>query len=286
MIPVGRLAPKDQWDQNVLDLLFSNKLYPTGLEFTRKEGFPHADGAIIIIPGRYWAEKANQISESISKYDWVLAIRVGDEENLFDPDRVYHANIKWWVQTPKVGFDYPEGSRFFGVGFPPHFNNLPEQPRDTDVFLAAQNTHQRRRECFTALATVQRITAVVHPTEGFTQGLDRDEYVSGMCSAKVAPAPSGPASPDSFRLFEALEAHTVPIADDLAPGQTEPGFWNTVFPDAPFPILNSFVQLPGYVRDQLCAWPNNSNQITAWWIREKRRMSRWIREDLTELGAL
>lgn len=286
MIPVGRLAPKDQWDQNILDRLFDNTLYPTGLEFKRHEGYPTTNGCVLIIPGRYWWEKTNQISESISRYDWVLAIRTGDEENLFDPDKVFHRNIKWWIQTPHLGFDYPEGSRFLGVGFPPHFNNLKQQERDTDVFLAAQNTHQRRRECFTALATVKRINAVVQPTDGFTHGMAREEYATWMCSAKVAPAPSGPASPDSFRLFEALESHTVPIADDLAPGQSEEGFWRMVFPDAPFPILNSFVQLPGYVRDQLCAWPNNSNEIAAWWIRQKRRMSRSIRQDLTELGAL
>lgn len=286
MITVGRLAPYDQWDNNILDRLFANTLYPTGLDFKRHDGYPEADGCILIIPGRYWHQEPNRIGEAIARYRWVLAIRTGDEENLFDPDRVYHANIKWWVQTPKVGFDYPEGSRFFGVGFPPHFNELPDLPRDVDVFLSAQNTHQRRRECFTALATVKRITAVLNPTEGFTQGMGREEYAEAMASTKVAPAPSGPQSPDSFRLFEALEAHAVPIADDLAPGQTMPGFWNTVYPDAPFPILNSYVQLPGYVRDQLGAWPANANQIAAWWIAKKREMSRWIREDLTELGAL
>jgi hypothetical protein len=271
----------------MLDLLFANKLWNTGLEFKRSEGFPaKANGCILIIPGRYWFQKVNQISEAISRFDWVLAMRVGDEENLFDPDRVVHPNLKWWVQTPKVGFTYPEGSRFFGVGFPPHFNELIQQPRDTDVFLSAQNTHQRRRECFTALATVQRINAMVNPTDGFTKGMDRDEYALWMCAAKVAPAPSGPQSPDSFRLFEALEAHTVPIADDLAPGEEADGYWQTVFPDAPFPILKTYVQLPGYVRDQLGMWPANANQITAWWIRQKREMARWLKHDLMELGAL
>ena len=43
---------------------------------------------------------------------------------------------------------------------------------------------------------------------------------------------------------------------------------------------------PESVRDQLGAWPNNANQIAAWWIMQKRLMGRWLRDDLQELGAL
>ena len=133
-IPVGRLAPTKQWDQNMLDLLFANNLYHTGLNFSRHEGYPTADGAILIIPGRYWHESVNQISEAIAKYRWVLGIRTGDEEDLFDPERVFHRNIKWWVQSPSVGRDYGD-ARLFGVGFPPHFNDIPFLERGTGVFL-------------------------------------------------------------------------------------------------------------------------------------------------------
>ena len=285
MIPVGRLVPKNQWDQNMLDLLFANKLWNTGLTFSRHEGYPeNASGCVLIIPGRYWFEKANQISEAIARFEWVLAIRTGDEEDQLQPDRIYHPNIKWWVQTPKVGIDYGD-ARLFGVGFPPHFNQLKQQDRDTDVFLSAQNTHDRRQECFAALEPV-KATKIVRSTDGFTQGMDKDEYALWMCAAKVAPCPSGAVSPDSFRLYEALEAHAVPIADDTSPVYDSAGYWRMLFPDAPFPILESYEQLPGYVEDQLRVWPANANRITAWWIGQKRGMARWLKEDLTELGAL
>jgi len=102
----------------------------------------------------------------------------------------------------------------------------------------------------------------------------------------VAPAPSGAVSPDSFRLYEALEAHTIPIADDISPTHDSAGYWRLVFPDAPFPILDSYEQLPGYIEDQLKAWPANANQIAAWWTRQKRTMARNLRNDLKKLGAL
>jgi hypothetical protein len=276
-IPVGRLAPTKQWDQNMLDLLFANDLYYTGLNFSRHEGYPIADGAIIIIPGRYWHEQANQISECIAKYRWVLAIRTGDEEDLFDPERVFHRNIKWWVQSPKPGHDYGD-ARLIGVGFPPHFNDIEFVERGTGVFLSAQNTHDLRNQCFAALEPLD-VPKVIHPTTGFTHGMDKSKYVTCMCAAKIAPAPSGPVTADNFRLFEALEAHTVPIADNK-------DFWLTLFPDAPFPIVDNYEQLPGYIRDQLEEWPANSNRITAWWMHQKRQLSKWLLEDLMDVGAL
>lgn len=275
MIAVGRLAPKDQWDQNMLDRLFANNLYHTGLEFSRHEGYPSKTaGCVIIIPGRYWFERCNEISESLARYDWVLAIRTGDEEDLLDPDRVVHPNIRWWVQSPKPGRDY-DGARLFGVGWPPHFNELTAAPAAAEVFLSAQNTHPARNECFDSLDGVD---GHIVATDGFTRGMPRDDYVAAMCGTKIAPAPSGPVTADNFRLFEALQAHVVPIADTK-------DFWNLLFQPA-FPIIDTYTQLPGYIKDQLRLWPANTNRITAWWMHTKRQYSRWLIDDLNELGAL
>jgi hypothetical protein len=261
----------------MLDRLFANELYDTGLQFKRVEGYPtKVDGCVIIIPGRYWFQRANQISESLSRFQWVLAIRTGDEEDLFQPDRVYHPNIKWWIQSPNPERDY-DGARLFGVGYPPHFNALTSTPRTRKVFLSAQNTHDRRRECFDALNDIPE-PKLVEETAGFTHGMGRDEYATAMCSAKVAPAPSGPETPDTFRLFEALEAHTVPVADDKT-------FWHRLFQDAPFPIVDNYEQLPGYINDQVDAWPANSNRITAWWMHQKRQLTTWLLDDLHDLDA-
>lgn len=285
-VTVGWLAPSaDCWDANVLQLLFANQLYNTGVEFTHTAGYPNrVDGCVLVLPGRYWFRRCNEVSEALSRYQWVLAVRTSDEEDQLDPYNIVHNNIKWWVQTPRTGRDY-DGARLFGVGFPPHFNDLKPQDRDTDVFLSAQNTHARRNECFDAVERVKGLK-IIRATEGFTQGMDAAEYALWMSAAKVAPCPAGPESPDSFRLYEALQAHTVPIADDVTPAYGSAGYWRHVHPDAPFPVLERYSDLPGYVQDQLKAWPANVNRITAWWMRYKRQMARWLVDDLTELGAL
>lgn len=285
MIPVGRLAPGNQFDQNMLDQLFANKLYPTGLEFKRIDGYPNTDGCCILIPGRYWHNQTWDISDALASYKWVLAIRTSDEEDLFDVAAVRHPNIRWWVQSPRTDRDYGD-ARLFGVGYPPYFNQLPpEAPRKSvPLFLSAQNTHDRRNQCFDALEPFQ--AGYVQQTEGFTQGLTSSAYVQLMCDARVAPAPAGPACPDTFRLYEALEAHAIPIADDLTPGYDSHGYWKMLFPDAPFPILTDYESLPGYINHALARWPANANRIAAWWMRQKRAMAHWLREDLKALGAL
>ena len=284
-IAVGRLAPKDQWDNHWLDRLFDGSLYPTGLEFKRFEGYPHGvDGCCIIVPGRYWHQRTNEISEALSRYKWVLFFRTGDEEDLLDaPYRIVHPNIKHWIQTPRADRDYGD-ARLFGVGFPAHFDDLPEHAPDkvNDLFLSAQGTHSRRHLAFSVLSGRQGITA----TSGFTQGLDPRLYAREMLSARVAPAPSGACSPDSFRLYEALEAHCVPIADDVSPVYDSRGYWQKLFGDAPFPIYQDTADLPGYIGDVLADWPRSANRVAAWWITQKRRMAHWLVDDLKALGAI
>lgn len=286
MIPVGQLAPGDQWDQNLLDRLFANEIYPTGLEFKRSEGYPNTDGAIMIIPGRYWAGHEREIGTALSRCRWVLAMRTSDEEDLFDIHKVDHPNVQWWVQTPRTDCDYGD-ARLFGVGFPRHFNNLPADPpeKTLDVFLSAQRTHMRRQQAFDALGDTQP-DRYIEATEAFTRGVPPVQYADLMASAKVAPAPSGAESPDSFRLWEALEAHAVPIADDVSPVYDSRGFWEKLYPGAPFPILTDYADLPGYIGDVLKDWPASANRVAAWWIQQKRSMAQWLRDDLETLGAL
>lgn len=287
MIPVGRLAPGNQWDQNMLDRLFANELYPTGLTFKTTAGYPVGDGCVLIIPGRYWAGHTGKITEAIRLYRWVLAIRTSDEEDLFDIRQVEHPNIRWWIQTPRMDREYD--ARLIGLGYPPHFNVMERDAPGkqwADVFLSAQKTHQRRVEAFAATKAIVGPLVFARATEGFTEGMSKEEYAGSMSGAKVAPAPSGAVSPDSFRLYEALEAHCVPIADDVSPAYDSQGYWRRMFPDAPFPILTDYRDLEGLVTEALGDWPRNANRITAWWMQQKRKLSLWLREDLEALGAL
>lgn len=284
MIPVGRLAPVNQWDQTMLDDLLVNRLADTGLMFERHEGYPaRVDGCCLVIPGRYWHGHEAEISRALARYSWVLLFITSDEESLFGT--VDHANIKTWRQTPRQGREYP-GERFFGVGYTPHVRMLPVEPpeKTLNVFLSAQDTHERRHDCFLHLEGLR--ASRVHRTAGFTQGMDPAEYMRCMSIAKLAPAPSGAVSPDSFRLYEALEAGAVPIADAVSPIDGLTDYWQRLFPDAPFPVIEDYKEMGSVIADALSDWPRSANVVAAWWIRQKKAMASNLLSDLKWLGAL
>lgn len=283
--PAVHLPPGRQWDTTMLNLLLDGSLYPHGLKFERLDAYPDAEGILLAIPARYWADHTGSINEAIAKYRWVLAFRTSDEEDTFDIGKIVHPNIRWWVQTPRAGRDYGD-ARLFGVGYTPHLAVLPSQPpeKSVDLFMSAQQTHARRQAAFDALAGTQHM-ARVHATTGFTHGLQPAEYAQQMCQAKIAPAPSGAVSPDSFRLWEALQAHCVPIADAVSPVDGVAQYWTRLFGSVPFPVITDYSDLPGWIDDQLADWPRPANRIAAWWIREKRAMAHKLRDDLKTLGA-
>lgn len=288
IVPVHYLPPGDQWDQTLVRLLLTNRLYPTGWEFTATEGdvWPDAEGLVLVFPGRYYVDRAEEIRDALARYRWALIIKTGDEEDAFDiAPLAADPRRRVWIQTPRIDRIHPDEVRFMPLGFSPHFVDLPADPPDktTTVFLSAQKNHDRRRRAFDALAVREDDEMFVRPTPGFTQGLDPEAYRDHMLAARIAPAPAGVVSPCSFRLFEALESHAIPIADDVSPAYDSQGYWSKMLPDAPIPVIRDYESLVGWVDDLLASYPANANRIAAWWFREKRRWALNLDEDLKGL---
>jgi hypothetical protein len=295
-VHVVKLEPTSQWDQTVLNLLWSNELSPTGVDFEIHDNeWADADGVVLVIPGRYWSGldperfSPETINREIARYQWVLAIRTGDEEDWLQPEMIQHPNIRWWIQTPRISNEGYGDVRRFGVGFTPHLTDLVEKPprRDVDLYLSAQDTQPRRFTAFAQLDLLEgSLNVLSMQTPGFTQGAPPSVYAYEMSHAKVALAPGGPDTPDTFRLYEALEAHCIPIADDVCANRPdESGYWRSLFPDAPFPIITDWSELRECAIDVLGNWVACANRITAWWMRERREYVRWLHDDLQTLGA-
>lgn len=293
------------WDQAMLEDLFVGKLWRPvgGFEFEHIEGFKSlsgdAEGAVIVFPARSQTEYLPQLNRALKRLKWAILMLTGDEEATFPFERIEHPNLKIWVMSPRRESRYEaDNIRFLGTGYQPAASYLKDWPRPArqrtlDWFFAGQITHKRRRqmaEQLNAMLEREDMDGKFVPTDGFTKGLTPVEYFLEMAGAKVAPCPSGPETPDTFRLFEALEAGCIPIADARPPKNRRAfgdDYWTWFFgEEPPFPVLTKYEQLPGYTLEMLKHWKRNHNRVFSWWQQKKRQMACALADDINQfVGA-
>jgi len=153
--------------------------------------------------------------------------------------------------------------------------------RDQEWCFLGQVTHDRRQQCAEAAKKLPR--GYFYATEGFTKGLTRDMYYRALCRSKIALCPSGPKTPDSFRLAEALEAGCVPIADECTPDVFYPsGYWQYAFgtKQLPFPIIRAWDTLPEVTEDILNHYARYFYSCQQFWQNYKIRLAGEMLEDL------
>lgn len=280
----GDTPAKGYWDHGIIEDLFANKLWNTGYEFEHKDSLEGLDGAIIVFPARAQVQFADRLNNKLNKLKWVVLLLTGDEEAIFPVERINHPNVRMWVMSPRPGRH--DKYHFLGTGYPPQIHEfMPDKApkKNLDWFFAGQVTHDRREQMAKQLKNMKRGEA--HFSKGFTQGLPPAEYYKNLSRAKVAPCPSGPETPDSFRLFEALEMGCIPLADTQTPRDDFPhDYWTFFFgEEPPFPVITDYEQLPGYTETALGDWVAVSNSVSSWWLKKKREMALQLKDDILSL---
>lgn len=272
------------WDQTMLEDAFKQRLGSTApYAFKHYEigpgdldQMPIADGAVFVIGARSHGDRVTAINHLIAMYRWCVVILTGDEENVFPVHELAGAVVM--QQTPLLVDGKQHGDGWWiGDGYTPETRfvlgsdeaKAVYDSKPWDWFFAGQDTHARRHECIKAMITVENGSVV--PTAGFTQGMKPRAYHMGLAAAKIAPCPSGPVSVDTFRLFEALEAGCVPLADGRSPLHSQFMYWDSVFAStAPFPVIDDWRLAPTMIKHLLRDWPACGNRCFAWWQWYKR----------------
>ena len=268
---------RDYWDYGILECL--------NMDGKEVRTLPVLDSAVVVLPARSHAGYEDQLNAQLSGIKNVVLFLMGDEEAQFDVDKIKHDSINIWVQNPHMGKH--DAYHKLGTGYTPQSqiilpNLKPINKRG--VFFAGQITHQRREELQRVLKhykNTMKGDVDFHPSAGFTQGLKPQEYYVGMVKAIVAPAPSGAVIPDSFRLFEALESMTIPIADQRCANGNVLEYWDWLFDgETPFYKVVDWNRLPSLVNEILANYPANLHRQTAWWLMWKRNFRNKVKDQL------
>ena len=163
---------------------------------------------------------------------------------------------------------------------------------------------ERRRMLSEAAAWAEGATFLTKQWDD-PQALSAKEYARLLSDARFAPCPFGNCSPESFRLYEALEAGTVPVVQDLGGGPSlllrtleqtystarisprkaarrmknmfEDSYWIRQFgPGFPVPRVRDWIELKPVL--SAINLDIAAADIAQWWLQEKIR----IRKDFSD----
>jgi hypothetical protein len=247
------------------------------------------DGAVVVVHGGREVGHLDRLNIDLDNLEWALVIFLGDEEASFPVlDVHFPKRSKIWIQEPLVPGPHSLAHRFILDGYSHDFRRwvVKNSPKDLDWIFAGQVTHQRRRECVTALQSIDWGGMIIE-TKGYCQGVSKREYTELLSRSWIVACPSGPHAQDAARPWEALDCGAIPILDDLSPRRRVPGFWNYVLgPGHPLPVITDWTTLPSVIDDlkhhnlKLLA-----EDCAAWWVNYQCGWLQWLKKDLEELGV-
>jgi len=280
------ILERGYYDQGLLEDIFKRGEYKHHVGIKEP-----SSGGVVIINGRTHVDDIDKINADIAKLGWVVFIETGDEEALFPIDNIKHPMIRKWVMLPRMNqhndvYRLPQGYR------PETKELLREigyQEKTQDWYFAGQITHERRFQCQQELVYLKDSGEcpngkMVGTTAFAQEEVPYKEYLQELAKTKIALCPSGPETPDSFRLYEALEAGCVLVVDQFASNNKDVGFWKYLFGDnIPFPIVDYWDALPKLMPELLRNYPELSNKCFAWWQQRKKMIEDRLYNDIKEL---
>ena len=243
-------------------------------------------GGVVVFHGGGSCGTVNplRLNDLVRNWDYVIFISVGDEAQEFPTHLLYHSNKKLWVQAP---ISTTKADRYLVQGYPAHTLRAPV-PRDLDFFFAGQSTHDRRRSCALAiqrLLTNNDFDGRALFTNSFGSGFPQQEYLVGLSRARIAPCPAGPATVDTFRVYEALECGAIPILDSVSLRESTRNVWPLLLGDHPLPVIEDWSTLPSIMPEWLIDWESKSRWIGQWWRAYRNDFDLWLARDLISLGV-
>lgn len=281
------IQSRGPWDTGMLEHLFDNELWDTGHSFTYQETDRIPEGverAVVVLPARHHASEhdVERLNAELAKLAGVLLILVGDEEHIFPWKDVRHDNLALWVMLPDANAHRDmEWAYFFGDGWKADTPSLmPATPpsKGTLWSFAGQVTNDRRKRAVNGLRRARsRVPGRLTLTQGFTQGKPREEYLAELADSWIVACPGGPATQDTFRFFETLEAGAIPIIE------ADP-YWEFAFGTLPASYVTDWEGVGGTIEGLLQDRVWWSNQWQNWYGRYKRTMARRLNEDLARIG--
>lgn len=291
---------KGYGDHGLIDAAMTGQLWPTPRLHVAERRMADTDnrGTFLVLPGRGKNEaQRKEVADFVRSRSWTSVLLTSDEESEFSPKQLTDlGSALVRLQTPSPAL-IAAGHRAMPLGW--RMNTLEiargiPYPAEKGLWaFSGQAGHAKRDECIAELRKLNQgpLKGALNVTKGFWQGLEYPDYLRLLSEATFCPSPSGPATPDCFRTWEALEMGSIPVVDMRSPTQSYEGwgYYEQVFGSSPIPkmhLWSDFGRFAEWARDKPVEAKALSNRCSAWWIELKRRFFLNLIKDLFDVSGI
>lgn len=259
-------TPRGRWDHRIITQALDR------IPYTDYNAPPPTDEGVVAILSH---KVSDEVTKQLRDYPWVLAIHTSDESHEWDAEQIRRPGVKIWMQYPN---EKHQGDRNILIGCPEDTQKLmperkPLKERRLDWCFAGQAFTDNRKAMLNSLQG----NGEAHVSDRFSGGLPREQYFKLLTESRIALCPSGTVHPDSFRLYEAIEAGAYPIVDS-------PLFWEQM--KVPVLAVNDWSELPYILKtllNDVDSLQRKTDALGMWWNNYQDRVRDWILEDTCKL---
>lgn len=252
---------RGNWDHGLLMEIFDKN--PKVFDQYQESEIVNADRAIIIVTG---VVDPVHLKDYLSDFKSGIVIFTSDEEARWDISAIVPEHLEIWSQYYKPGMKVSE--RLL-MGQPNRLKDYKINKTKEKKYLwsfVGQVQNPFRQQCVDVLKKLP--DGFLRTTDLFggvcDKAIEYQEYLDIMCQSKYVICPSGSFTPESFRLYEAMECGAIPITDARAPVHSKDfNYWNNVYRWHKLITLNFWEE--GTLKE-IMTLPNSND----WWFTYKK----------------
>lgn len=192
---------------------------------------------------------------------------IGGDENFLTSPRLYHG-ARFVIRTYLAAF-YPH-PRIFTLPEGPFYRPQPSTKQLSNpkapisVFFSGQIKYSR-----VAMAKAFHNHPDAYIKDPADKNLPSEDYLAKLTSARFALCPNGNTTPDTLRLYEALEAGVIPIAEK----SYFYDYLGALFGGCPIPRFSRWSQARRFTSSLSAQETMRLREdISSWWSSEKKRL--------------
>ena len=271
------------------------------------DDFHHDSGAVVIINGSVsYVPTMRELASLTKNFKWMLLVSIGDEGSGQHFEWIERPNISIWVQEPKPGVSGTLEPQGRGDGLLDHdkYHRMPVGPitRIFNMLPLVQNEMKEKPLDWFCSGSIRdvawdkatRALPVGRGNYFYSGHLSYEDYARSLASAKITVCRPTLTTPETCRVYDALEAGCIPIVGTTPCGDgwfaksalNWSHYWEYVLGEKPpFPVIDGPDELAGAVKEVLDNWPERSRIVSSWWKDYKIRLIHTLREEVETLRS-